>query len=170
MTLVSLFKRFIRWLIFLQLFVWVLEQNQQISFYIQHLLANAAGMVINFFSMPIIVSENQLIHPISGNFVIIDNACTGLSLFATIAALILSLNINSTKKFTKIILVIIALQLENLIRISHLYYLIEHDSTRHNFNLYHLYYWQFINFFYALGLIYFIVPTLFNYKKNVNHV
>ena len=49
---------------------------------------------------------------------------------------------------------IILIQFENIIRITHLFYEIKEPVN--NFEIYHLYIWQLVNFLFALTVFYFL--------------
>lgn len=134
---------------------------------VQHGLAVVAGKLYGVFDQGILIEKNRLIHVSSGRFVVVDHQCTGFSLLATLFALLVSLPNQLKHKILSLMCVLILLQLENLIRINHLYYLI--SVAPEYFNLFHLYLWQGVNFFYAIG-VFLAVYHFFHFNHKAGYV
>jgi len=152
----AFFKRFILWFVLLQTIVLLIEHHPSSIAAIQHLLGSASARLYQFYSTNVVIAGNALINPVSGNYVTIDNACTGLSLIATLTAGLFALSGTIREKMGYFLLIILLIQVENIIRISQLFYLISHQASIAKFNFYHLFFWQFINFIYAMLVFYFI--------------
>lgn len=84
---------------------------------------------------------NMLLHVDSGRYLIIDHTCSGLALTATFLAGLAAFRCHRRHYF---ILVIVFVQCLNLIRIVHLFFLI--NKSMEQFAYYHLYVWQIVNF------------------------
>jgi exosortase/archaeosortase family protein len=140
--------------VILQLLVWQFHQTPTLANYFQSSLADIVGNFYTFFSNKIIIDNNLLIHADTGRYVVVDSQCTGLSLIATFVAGIFSLGYSIKNKLIMVISAVILIQLENILRITHLFY--EMKEPINNFEIYHLYIWQLVNFIFALALFYFL--------------
>ena len=154
---------FIIALVLFQIVAYLLSDTETV----QHALAIMAGKLYGLFDQGMLVERNRLIHISSGRFVVVDHQCTGFSLLATLFALLVSLPNQLKHKIMSLICVLVLLQLENLIRINHLYYLI--SVAPEYFNLFHLYLWQGVNFFYAIG-VFLAVYHFFHFNNKAGYV
>jgi len=145
--IVPFFSRFIVWVALLQSVVWWFNSTNA-AFVFQHGLAEFAGYIGHFFLENITVFENKLIYMDSLRFVVVDNKCTALSLIATLWSGIFALRFKWALKLGMAVGTAILIQLENTIRIIHLYHEIKHPINQ--FEYYHLYVWQGINFLTAV--------------------
>ncbi|MBL4942260.1 MAG: hypothetical protein JKY81_11425 [Colwellia sp.] len=148
--------------IVLQFIVWRIHQHGFLAEIIQETLTMWVEQAYLIFSADITTQGNHLIHPDTKRYLVVDAQCTALSLIATLVAAILATPHKATTKIVMIILATILIQLENVVRIVHLFN--EIRLPVNNFYLYHLYVWQFINFAYAL-VVFYLLHTLFSPKK-----
>ena len=72
-------------------------------------------------------------------------------LIASVSAVIMALNQPISNKIYMLIVVVLILHVENILRITHLMYEIKEENN--DFDFYHLYIWQIINFVTALLVI-----------------
>jgi len=151
----NFFYRFLLWTLLLQVIVWQIETTPYIANFIEHGLAQISGKLYNFYSQQWLVSGNKIIHSDSLRFVYVDRSCTGLSLIATLTAAIFSLSFSWSKKISMVIIAALLIQIENLIRITHLFHLVKQVDS--NFDFYHLYIWQLVNFIVALFIFYALI-------------
>ncbi|NQZ82420.1 MAG: archaeosortase/exosortase family protein [Colwellia sp.] len=147
-------KAFLLWTVVLQIIVWQFHQTPILANAFQNSLADIVGNFYRIISNNIIVDNNLLIHPDTGRYVVVDSQCTGLSLVATLLAGIFSLFHSIKNKLLMAVSAIILIQFENIIRITHLFYEIKEPVN--NFEIYHLYIWQLVNFLFALTVFYFL--------------
>jgi len=145
-------KAFLLWTVVLQFLVWQFHQTPALANVFQSTLADIVGNFYRLISNKIIVDNNLLIHSETGRYVVVDSQCTGLSLIATLLAGIFSLSHSIKYKLLMAISAIIFIQLENIIRITHLFH--EIKDPINNFDIYHLYIWQLVNFIFALAIFY----------------
>ncbi|WP_076419556.1 hypothetical protein [Colwellia sp. UCD-KL20] len=150
--LLSFFRVFMVWVLLLQLLVWWIDESTRLAFFIQSYLAEAAGYLGHFFLDNVSVIDNKLIHADTQRFVIVDHKCTALSLIATLWAAIFALQYRWSLKILMAISACILIQIENIIRIVHLFNEIKYPINQ--FELYHLYIWQLVNFVSALALFF----------------
>jgi len=153
-SLTNFAKAFLLWTVVLQLIVWQFHQSPILASYFQSSLADVVGTLYTFISNEIIIDNNLLIHPETGRYVVIDSQCTGLALIATFWAGVFSLSYSIKNKIFMALIAVILIQLENLLRITRLFHEIKNPIN--NFEIYHLYIWQLINFIFALALFYFL--------------
>jgi exosortase/archaeosortase family protein len=132
----------------LQWLVWQIETTPPLINYIEHTLAQGVAFIYRFVSSQFIIVENKLIHSDSLRFIVVDRACTALSLTATLWAAFFALPVPLAKKITLAIVTVILLQIENSFRIAHLFY--EVKQIDNNFDFFHLYFWQLINVIFAI--------------------
>lgn len=153
--LLPFFWYFMAWTLFLQLAIWWLNQNTSIALFIQSCLAEIVGYFGNVVLDDMIVIENKLVHANSQRYVIVDDKCTGISLIATLWSAIFALQFRWILKIWMAMTSAVLIQFENIIRIAHLYNEIKYPINQ--FELYHLYIWQLINFITALAIFILIV-------------
>jgi exosortase/archaeosortase family protein len=146
------FYRFLFWTLLLQLLVWQIETTAIMINTIEHGLAKLSGFIYSFYSSQWLVDGNKIIHSDSLRFIYVDHSCTGLSLIATLTAAFLSLSLAWRKKLILVIFATLLIQIENTLRITHLFHLVQ--QVDNNFTFFHLYFWQFINFISALLIFY----------------
>jgi exosortase/archaeosortase family protein len=156
-------KAFLLWTVILQLTVWQFHQTPALASYFQNSLADIVGTFYRFFSNAIIIDNNLLIHEDTGRYVVVDTQCTGLSLIATFLAGVFALPYSIKNKSIMALSAVMLIQLENILRITHLFY--EMKEPINNFEIYHLYIWQLVNFLFALALFYFLNHYI-NQKEN----
>lgn len=147
----SFFQKFIIAVIFLQLSVFFLQSNLYFSVLIQSAITNTVGLIYNMVSSPVTIDGNLLIPSNSLNYLVVDNSCTGLMLIASVCAALIAFNYSWRVKVKMIMIAIVILQSENIVRIVHLLHVIQQDDN--DFDFFHLYVWQVINFFTALIVI-----------------
>ncbi|GAA6206224.1 MULTISPECIES: archaeosortase/exosortase family protein [Thalassotalea] len=145
------FPRFLLYLIILQSIVYWVHRDLWLSQTIQHALSNSVAYLYQLIAEPIIVDGNLLKHTNSTRFLIVDNECTGLMLIASVSAVVLALNQPIYNKICMLIVAVLVLHVENILRIIHLMYEIKEENN--DFDFYHLYIWQIINFVTALLVI-----------------
>ncbi|PCI59084.1 MAG: hypothetical protein COB35_12220 [Gammaproteobacteria bacterium] len=158
------FYWFLLWTLLLQFIVWQIETTPSMANFIEHGLAQISGQLYNFYSQQWLVTDNKIIHSDSLRFVYVDRSCTGLSLIATLTAAFFSLSFSWSKKITMVIIAALLIQIENLIRITHLFHLVK--QVDNDFDFYHLYIWQLTNFIVALLIFY---ALIWIYNKNNKH-
>jgi len=146
--LIAYFPRFLAYLAVLQGLVFVIQQNETTASILQHNIALVVEKLVTFLNYPISVHANNLMDPTSFRYVIVDNECTGLILLASVCSALLALNKSIKNKLLSVVIAVFIMQIENFIRIVHLY--IEMITPNNNFDFYHLYVWQGINFVTAL--------------------
>jgi len=161
-SLLQFFVLFLTLSIVLQFIVWRVHQHDMLATLIQETLTSWIEQAYLIFSNNITSQGNHLIHPETKRYLVVDAQCTALSLIATLVAAILATSHKITTKIVMIIIATILIQLENIVRIMHLFY--EIRLPINNFYFYHLYVWQFINFAYALVVFYFL-HTRFRHNK-----
>ncbi|WP_339723532.1 hypothetical protein [uncultured Paraglaciecola sp.] len=127
-------------------------------------IANIVGTLLRFVDANVVIEYNQIWGGLTERYVVIDHQCTGFSLIATLSAILFVLPINWQKKITGVVIIIVFVQLENVVRISHLYYLVVNNSP--SFDFYHLYLWQGVNFVYAIALFLITFKLLIPKEKN----
>ncbi|GAA6170466.1 hypothetical protein NBRC116592_01360 [Colwellia sp. KU-HH00111] len=158
-VILAFFPRFITALIGLQLAVLAIHSSGTLSAIVQSALTKIVAMIHTVLGSQLIVQDNMLIHQGSMNYVIVDNECTGLMLLASVCAAIIGFAKSIFNALKMIIIAVIILQTENIVRITHLVFVIEH--TNENFDFYHLYFWQAVNFITGLAIL-FILERKFN--------
>ncbi|WP_281560336.1 hypothetical protein [Thalassomonas sp. RHCl1] len=148
------FPRFLAWVLILQLLVWQAGQLPVIAAAIEQAIATCAGEIYRLFFGDIVIAANRLSHEGSGAYVVVDQQCTALALVATVWAGIFSLSHRWQKKIMMALIAMVIIQLENAFRIMHLYY--EIGKVVNQFEFYHLYFWQVINFLTAISVFFFL--------------
>ena len=161
--LLRFFVDFLSWLICFQFIVAMLHHSANSSSLIQQYITKSVAYFYNIFFPPISYINNVLIHTETNRFLVVDHHCTALALCATVAAAILAIPGNHIKKALVAITAIFLIQIENIFRISHLMY--EVQTINNQFELFHLYVWQLINFLFALCVFY----TAFKYLNEKHH-
>jgi exosortase/archaeosortase family protein len=149
--ILTFFTKFLLAVIILQLGVYFLHSNLYFSQLIQATIAGCVGFFYSMIDPSIVNESNLLIHQDSPNFLIVDNSCTGLMLLASVCSAIVAFDYAWQVKIKMVIIGILILQCENIIRIMHLLYIVKQDND--NFDFFHLYVWQIINFVTALIVI-----------------
>ncbi|WDE12162.1 exosortase/archaeosortase family protein [Thalassomonas haliotis] len=129
---------------------------------IEQAIAAFAGECYRLFFGNVLISANRLSHEGSGAYVVVDQACTALTLVATVWAGIFSLRHVWKKKIMMAFIAVIIIQLENAFRIMHLYY--EIGQMVNHFEFYHLYFWQLVNFLTAI-CVFFFLDKVFQEKE-----
>jgi len=142
------FYQFLFWTVLLQLLVWQIENTTVIENAIEHGIAKISGFIYNFYSSQWFVEGNKMIHSDSSRFILVNRACTALSLMATLIAAFFSLTLSWKKKVILAIFAVLLIQIVNIFRITHLFYVVR--QVDNHFVFFHLYFWQFINFISAL--------------------
>ncbi|MBU2892509.1 hypothetical protein KO495_04125 [Colwellia sp. D2M02] len=164
----TFFVVFVLCSVLIQLTVWQIHQTPWLADSIQTALAYAAANLSQLFSRDVLLNENEIIHSLSQRYIVVDSQCTALSLIGTLLAAIIALPIKSISAsassvtFSQIVRIkgliffISAgfIQVLNIIRISHLFFEIKHPIN--NFEFYHLYVWQGINFVTVICIFYLI--------------
>jgi len=146
------FYRFLFWTLLLQIAVWQIETTTITINIIEHGLAKLSGFIYSFYSSQWLVDGNKIIHSDSLRFIYVDRSCTGLSLIATLTAAFLSLSLPWRKKLICVIVATLLIQIENTIRITHLFHLVK--QVDNHFTFFHLYFWQLANFISAILIFY----------------
>lgn len=147
----NFFKKFMLAIIVFQLSVYFLQSNRYFSQLIQNAITNAVGFIYNIIDPSIVINGNLLIHQSSPYFLIVDDSCTGLMLIATVCSAIFAFDHSWQVKIKMMVIAILILQGENIIRITHLLYVVKQEYN--TFDMFHLYIWQTINFVTALIVI-----------------
>ncbi len=153
------FYIFMIWLFVFQASAWFFAQ----SINVQSMLAYIVASLSVYFDPFVIVESNQVINSVSLRYVVVNEECTGFSLIATLSALFFALPISSFHKLLTLCCTFVLIEIENVMRIMHLFYLVETQSPY--FNFYHLYFWQALNFIYALT-IFFILLIFIKKEEN----
>ncbi len=162
MKISSFFSRFLMWFLIFQSVVWLTYTIPALANSIQSTLASVVIWFYSLFSNGATSDGNIIKHVETGRFLVIDQYCTGFTLVATLVAGLMALHISWTNKFFAAIIAILFIQFENIFRITHLFYEIKQPIN--NFEIYHLYIWQGINFITAL-LTFYIIVRLFKQKE-----
>ena len=160
--ILSFFPRFIVALITLQFIVLAIHSSPEVSSVIQIVLTQMVAWVHEALGTSFTMNGNVLTHQDSLHYVIVDNECTGLMLLASVCAAIIGFSRSVLNTLKMIIIAVIILQVENVIRISHLFF--EIQLPENNFEFYHLYFWQLVNFLTGLSVI-FLLERKFNNTK-----
>jgi exosortase/archaeosortase family protein len=147
----TFFTKFLLAVIILQTGVYFLHSSSYFSQLIQESIASCVGFFYSMVEPSIVNNSNLLIHQDSPNFLIVDNSCTGLMLIASVSSAIIAFDYAWQVKIKMVIIGVLVLQCENIIRIMHLLYIVKQDND--NFDFFHLYVWQTINFVTALIVI-----------------
>lgn len=147
----NFFLRFLVFIVLFQTIVYFIHHNQLLSYSIQLSITHSVAFVYQLIANPVIIDGNQLLHLDSPRFLIVDNECTGLMLFASVNAVIMSFKQSFVTQLKMLILAAVLLYCENILRITHLLFEVRKDNN--NFEFYHLYVWQIINFLSALLII-----------------
>ncbi len=155
------FKFFVVWLLLFQVIALVGAKSATT----QVLLANIVAFLSAYFDSSVMVENNQVINSISLRYIVINEECTGFSLIATLSALFFALPIRWFRKLMTFCCIFVLIEVENIARIMHLFYLVETQSPY--FDFYHLYFWQGLNFIYAL-IIFFILLFFMKKEKNAD--
>ena len=163
--ILSFFPRFIVALIILQLMVLVIHSSEDISSLIQTALTQTVAWVHSVFGTPLTVNGNRLIHQDSLQSVIVDNECTGLLLLASVWAAIIGFSRSTLNTLKMMTISVTILQIENVIRITHLFFEIQRPDN--HFEFYHLYFWQIVNFITGLVVL-FILERKFKNKRELH--
>lgn len=160
--ILTFFARFIFALVVFQFIVLLIHTFLPLAEKIQHVLACIVSWLYQYVDNVVIVDGNMLIHLHNGRYLVVDNECTGLMLVATVWAAIVAFEYEWRSKLTMMVIAFFVLQFENIIRIVHL--LFEIKETNNNFEFYHLYFWQSVNFGLAL-LVLFALDKSFKFKE-----
>jgi len=144
-------SRFLLVLIILQGFVYFAHTTPAIFQLIQHTITNTVAYIYQVIAEPVIVDKNTLRHTPAGQYLIVNNECTGLMLVATVFSAIIACQHSWLAKLKMLTMAILLLQCENIFRITHLLYEIKKENN--NFEFYHLYIWQALNFIAAIIVI-----------------
>ena len=163
--LMRFFVCFIFWLICLQTIVAFINHSENLLTPIQNQITQWVAQFYNLFFQPIKFDNNILLHPETGRYLVVDQQCTALTLCASLAAAIMAMPAKVVKNILFALMAIVLIQLENILRISHLIY--EIRTTNNQFDFFHLYFWQSINFLFALCVFYFAYRNL-NENNNKN--
>jgi exosortase/archaeosortase family protein len=147
----AFFLKFVFFIMLFQGVVYIIHSNEYLSTLIQFTLTNIVAYIYQLLAEPVIVDGNTLRHIDTSRYLIVDNECTGLILLASVCAVLMAFNGPWLVKFKMAVLAIILLQGENIIRITHLLFEIKKENN--DFDIYHLYIWQMINFITALLVI-----------------
>lgn len=147
----TFFTKFLLAVIILQLGVFLLQSNLYFSQLIQGAITSVVSFFYSMIDHTILTEGNLLIHQNSPNFLIVDNSCTGLMLIASVCSAIIAFDYSWQIKIKMIAIGVLILQSENIIRIMHLFYIVKQENN--NFEFFHLYVWQVINFVTALLVI-----------------
>ena len=161
-SLKHFFIRFLLWIVGLQLLVIMINQTPIMIDTIVNTIAFCSSIVYSTAVEPMTLSENLLIHSDSGRFLVIDAQSTALSLTATMAAALFSTEFPWRQKLIAVMVAALLIQLQNFVRISHLFN--EIKQANNNFEFLNLYVWQFANFISALILF----LLLFHWLQNSN--
>ena len=145
------FPKFLMFLAVFQLTVFFIHSSEMLSQAIQLAITYSVAFVYQMFAEPIIIDGNILRHADSSHFLIVDNECTGLMLFASVSAVVMTFSYSLTTKVKMLVIAALILQGENTLRITHLMYEVRKETN--DFEFYHLYIWQMINFITALLVI-----------------
>ncbi|GAA5135214.1 archaeosortase/exosortase family protein [Thalassotalea piscium] len=148
----NFFSRFLVFIVIFQVIVYCIHQSQLLSYAVQLAISHSVAFFYSLVAdITIIVDGNHLIHSDSPRFLIVDNECTGLMLFASVSAVIMSFKQPFTARLKMVLLAAVLLYCENMLRIAHLLFEVKKDNNQ--FEFYHLYVWQIINFLTALLVI-----------------
>jgi len=145
------FWKFLVFVTLLQGVVYIIHNNPVLSQLIQFAITNIVAFVYEILAEPVIVDENTLRHIGTSRFLIVNDECTGLVLLASVCSVFMAFNYSWPAKLKMIVTVILLLQVENIIRITHLLFIFKKENN--DFDIYHLYIWQVINFTTALFVI-----------------
>ena len=145
------FSKFLIFIILFQSTVFIVHSNIEASQMVQIAITNVVAYVYQLLADPVIIDGNTLKHVNSSRFLIVDNECTGLILLASVCAVVMAFNYSWQAKLKMIVMAILILQSENIIRITHLLFVLTKENS--DFDIYHLYIWQVINFITALFVI-----------------
>lgn len=156
-------SKFLILIVLFQGIVYFIHNSPWLSQLIQLAITNSVAFVYQLFFEPIVVDGNKLLHQDLLRFLIVDNECTGLMLLASVSAVIMAFSQSFDTKIKMLIIAILVLQGENTLRITHLLFEISKESN--NFDFYHLYFWQIINFITAI-LVIVGVERLFGTKES----
>lgn len=96
--------------------------------------------------------DNFLLHSETGCYVHIDQSCSGLPMMFVILT---GLWVYGSRKFHHYLIAVCVVQGLNVLRIVHLFYLVNIDFER--FQLFHIYIWQGVNFIGAVSLFSFLL-------------
>lgn len=147
----NFFIKFLLYIIIFQWAVYLIQTNSFISLKIQTTLVNTVAYIYQLFAEPVIINGNTLRHVNSSKFLIVDNECTGLILLASVCSVLMAFNYSWWAKLKMILVAVFILEGENIIRMTHLLHEIKKENN--DFDIYHLYIWQIINFVTALFVI-----------------
>ncbi|SEK40386.1 exosortase/archaeosortase family protein [Colwellia chukchiensis] len=153
-ALLRFFPRFVVVLILLQFIVLAIHTSSVASTLIQHWLTQAVAYIHQLLGTAFTVNGNVLTHQQSLQYVIVDNQCTGLMLLASVWAAIIGFARSLLKTLKMLIFAVIILQAINVLRITHLFF--EIGQANNNFEFYHLYFWQTVNFISAVVVLFFL--------------
>jgi exosortase/archaeosortase family protein len=159
--ILTFFPRFVIALISLQFTVLAIHSSAETSSLLQQFLTEVVAWLHGVFGTELIVKGNILIHQHTLQFVVIDNECTGLMLVASVCAAIIGLARTLQNTLKMVVIAVIILQAENIIRIAHLFF--EIGQADNNFEFYHIYVWQVVNFITGL-VVFFVLEKTFNKK------
>lgn len=163
----NFFICFLCWLSLLQICVIVIHSTPELSTSIETAIAELTRLTYSLIFEPIIRENNHIIHISSNRYLVVDHQCTALALCATLTAALLALPHKWTIRIAAAVIAVLLIQIENIIRIVFLMY--EIKSPINNFDFYHLYIWQFINFCFAL-LVFYLCFKYTNHYENNNKI
>lgn len=149
----------------LQLMVFALHSSTVVSAIVQNALTQVVAVIHTMLGTKVVVQGNMLIHQHTLQFVVVDNECTGLMLLASVCAAIIGLGHSTSHTLKMMLIAVIILQIENIIRITHLFFVIKQPNN--SFEFYHLYFWQIVNFITGLA-VFFILEREFNNKSDLH--
>jgi exosortase/archaeosortase family protein len=155
---VIFFPRFVFALFCLQSFVFVIQTLPITAEFIQSGIAQSVAWLYGFYDSKVMVQGNAIAHLGTYRYVVVDNSCTGLMLLASICAVIVASAKPLVVKLQMVFWAIVILQVENICRISHLFFEIKQPVN--NFEFYHLYVWQWVNFITAIVVL-FVLDRVF---------
>jgi exosortase/archaeosortase family protein len=158
----NFFSKFLLFIVLFQVSVYFIHSIPFLSQSIQLAITHSVAFVYQLIAEPIIIDGNTLLHKGVSRFLIVDNECTGLMLLASVSAVIMALNQSFSAKIKMLMVATLILQVENILRITHLMYEIKKEGNF--FDIYHLYIWQAVNFVTAL-LVILGVERLFGNKE-----
>ena len=159
----SFFPRFIVALTLLQCLVLAIHSSPTTSSIIQRIITQTVALIHAALGTSFTVNGNVLTHQPSLQYVIVDNECTGLMLLASVCAAIIGFARSALKTLKMITIAVIILSIENVIRIAHLFF--EIRLPNNNFEFYHLYVWQIVNFITGLVVLLFLEKKFNNNRE-----
>ena len=158
------FIYFLLWTFALQLLVFAASNTPEFIDFVTNALAQLSTVLYTLAVEPNSLLNNQLIHTESGRYLVIDSNSTALPLTATLVAALLSTEFSWTKRIVAIVIAVLLLQIENVVRITHLFYEIKQPVN--SFHLFNLYIWQFVLFVSAIVIFYWLYNWLQKREKS----